>query len=547
MPANKFEIAAIFKAVDRVTGPVRAITRSVQTMTAPMRRVGRAVSSIADVSGFRNVTGAVHGLGRSVGGLSRHLSSVAGPLGMIGGAATIAGITKLTTGYATAGDRIAKFSRQVGLSAEAYQELKYAADRSGVSASDFDTAMDGLSRRLGEAKAGTGSLVSFLNKTSPALLQQVQGAESSEEAFELLTKAMSKVEDPSKRAAMAAAAFGRSGGAMVNLMAGGNAEIGKLRAEAKRLGMVIGTDAAGQAEAFVDSMTNFKAAANGLGNVLGGQLLPQIQPLLDGLTKWITANRELIASNITAVVQQFSEFLRSVDWGGVWESVKNVTSGIAAFVDRIGGVGNAAIGIIAVMNGPLIGSFLKVGTEFLKLGKVFLASPIGAAIALIGGAVYVIYKNWDNIVSFFEDKFAGVKAAFDEGFISGILKVLEEFNPVTLIAEAMNGLIKYLTGFDLGAIISEKIRSAVNIIPDGLRKFLGIGDADLNLTASGPSAAPAGGAAGVAGAGRGRDAQANVNVRFENAPRGTRVESEAKGDGLDLGVETGSQLAGALL
>lgn len=548
MMANKsFIFSAIFRAIDQVTAPVRGITRGVTAMTAPVRRAGLAFRGMADAGGLGRITGAVGGLGNSVKGLSGHLSGAAGTIGLIGGAASIAGITKLTTGYAHAGDTIAKFSRQAGLTAEAYQELKFAADRSGVEAQEFDTSMEQLNKRLGEAKAGTGSLVTFLDKTSPALLRQLKAAKSNEEAFALLTTAMERIDDPSKRAALAAAAFGRGGLAMTNMMAGGGAEIDKLRKEAQRLGLVIGTDKANEAEGFVDSITNLTAASQGLSNVLGGRLLPVIQPLIDGLTEWIVVNRELITTNVTGVVQRFAEFLGGVDWAGVWGSIERVSYAVGDFVDMIGGLDNALIGLVAVANGPLILALVSVGGALVKLGAVFLATPIGAAVAGIAAAAYLIYDNWGGIVAFFEEKIAGVSAAFDNGFINGVLRVLEEFNPVTIMAEAMNGLIAYLTGFDLGAIISNKIMGAVSMLPDWARRLMGIGDGNLAVQATGAPAGQPGGTAAIAGAGRGRDAEANVTVRFENAPRGTRVESETKGAGLDLGVETGTQLVGAML
>lgn len=69
-----------------------------------------------------------------------------------------------------------------------------------------------------------------------------------------------------------------------------------------------------------------------------------------------------------------------------------------------------------------------------------------AGIAAIAGTAHLIYQNWDDIVSFFGGIWDSVKAAFDEGFIQGVAKLLETFNPAIWIAKGVNGLIETLLG-----------------------------------------------------------------------------------------------------
>ena len=104
---------------------------------------------------------------------------------LAGGAGFVAGgvLLRLAQKSAEAGDNIAKTSASVGLSTDAFQEFKFAAERSGVASSVFDSSMGALSKRVGELRAGTGSLNSHLLKTNPALHAQIKNAEDSEEAF----------------------------------------------------------------------------------------------------------------------------------------------------------------------------------------------------------------------------------------------------------------------------------------------------------------------------------------------------------------------------
>ncbi len=61
-------------------------------------------------------------------------------------------------------DALAKTADKVGLTTEALQELRYAAEQAGVDARTLDMAMQRFSRRVGEAAQGKGELVAMLRQ-----------------------------------------------------------------------------------------------------------------------------------------------------------------------------------------------------------------------------------------------------------------------------------------------------------------------------------------------------------------------------------------------
>lgn len=93
-----------------------------------------------------------------------------------------------------------------------------------------------------------------------------------------------------------------------------------------------------------------------------------------------------------------------------------------------------------------------LGRALLVAGRAALANPLLLVIAAIAGAAYVIYQNWDGIVAYFQGKIDRVRAAFDQGLLNGVLKLISEFNPFTLMMEAAEGLFTYLTGWTFGDI-----------------------------------------------------------------------------------------------
>jgi hypothetical protein len=136
---------------------------------------------------------------------------------------------------------------------------------------------------------------------------------------------------------------------------------------------------------------------------------------------------------------------------------------------------------------PVLGASLAwLSSAFAATGAAIAATPVGWLIAGIAGialGVVAIYKNWDSIGEYFSAKFKAVKAAFNDGFLNGVVKGLMEFNPVVLIADAINGLSKWLVGIDLYpagqkmiAGLIRGMKSIVGMLPKSVLSFFGISE-----------------------------------------------------------------------
>ncbi len=75
-------------------------------------------------------------------------------------------------------DKLAKSARVFGFTTDALQEFRFVAEQSGVATTMFDSSMVALTKRMGEAKANTGPLVSFLKKYDEQLLINIHTSES---------------------------------------------------------------------------------------------------------------------------------------------------------------------------------------------------------------------------------------------------------------------------------------------------------------------------------------------------------------------------------
>lgn len=234
-------------------------------------------------------------------------------------------------------------------------------------------------------------------------------------------------------------------------------------------------------------------------------------------------------------------------------------------VGLIGRLGAAALDIIPDV--AALFSFIMEGS--VAAGAAIMATPVGwiaAGIAAVAAGAFLVWRNWSTIKSALVGEWTAIKAAFHHSWVDGIARVLMDFMPWTWVARGINGLVKHLTGVDLGAAGTAmittltsaitrvwdatigKIRADVRGLGDWVANLghgigSGIGDAGRaigsllpwNHGADRPSAL----ARSPGGVSAGGGADHKVTVEFKNAPAGTRVSANADRNsplGLDLSV-----------
>ncbi len=177
------------------------------------------------------------------------------------GLVSVGSMVALTRSAAQLADNISESADAVGLTIERFQELRYAATQSGVSAEQFTQALANLSKYAEER--GIGDI-------NQAFLDVAKRIGSANTAMERLT--------------IATDAFGaRAGKYFVTLMQDGAAGVEKLAQEARQLGLVMSTETAQSVGQVNDALDAFGLAVK----VNVTNALAQALPLLRSATKWI--------------------------------------------------------------------------------------------------------------------------------------------------------------------------------------------------------------------------------------------------------------------
>jgi len=177
-------------------------------------------------------------------------SSIKSLAGWAAGFVAFGAIKSFVTNSYAAADAIGKVAATAGITTDTLQEMRHAASLNGISFDQLDQGMQKFNKNIGELRAGTGTLYTYLQKTDRALLSQVQSARSTDDALDLVFKSMKNVADSSERSALAVATFGRSGQRLA-IMTDAYEE---LRNEARELGLVIDSDLIKGAEIANDKM-----------------------------------------------------------------------------------------------------------------------------------------------------------------------------------------------------------------------------------------------------------------------------------------------------
>ena len=229
---------------------------------------------------------------------SKTFAKVAGAIGGLFAAGRMVGWAKEIIDL---GDGIGKASQRVGVSAEEWQKLQYAAERSGAGAANVETAFKTMTKTIFDASTGSKTAAQSLAFLGLSV-DKLRGM-APEKQFGEIAKRLSLVKDHTEKASIAQKLFGESGAQLLPML-GTYEEMGN---HLENIGGILKNDVVSGAENFNDQILD---------------LTKSIQAMVanSGLLKWLNE-----------VTQAITEL------GGVTKAGKAILDGIIeAYAEKTG-------------------------------------------------------------------------------------------------------------------------------------------------------------------------------------------------------------------
>jgi len=420
------------KELDRQRNVLRRQGKSVDHLDREYDKLGRTLDDLRrKQERWNRAAAASRRVGTTFSAMSadigRNVRRLAIGAGVAGGA-----IFGLASSTAKLGDDAAKTADKLGIGIAELQELRYAAERSGVSTGAFDIALEKMTKNIGLAMEGTGAQKDALDALG--LSAADLATMLPEEALGLIADRMNDVGTQAEKAAIANDLFGRSGVGMINMLRGGSRGLQQLRDDARRTGYVLSEKAARDAEVFQDTLLDTQLVMKGLKNTVGAELMPVVTGVMKQIGDALVGNRkqvrewsEAFARNVEAAIPVIGQIATGIgdvikvsskmvsataDMVGGWENIGVIVGGILAGKTLLK-IGKFATAVFSLGRGMLLLTPILplIATGFRAIGTALIANPIGALITAIALGAVAIIENWDKIRPMLQPVFDWMESA----------------------------------------------------------------------------------------------------------------------------------------
>lgn len=416
--ANSFSVAAVFRAVDRMTAPVNRM----------QNRVSRFTRSLD--TGLNNVNNRVNGM---LGGLGKAAGAVAG-LGLAG-----VGLAVIADELTQADVQAQKLARSVGINIDTVDALTAAIAPAGFEYESIIDLVEELNNKMGES-AGIEEIGGVTDALQILKLSYADLAKlSPEEQFKAVANAAMGMKDAQAASSAVDILMGGDANKIIQILKEKGGTIDDITGAYEKMNFRTAESRAG-AEKLQASFAMVKGIIGGVASEIAGLAGNALGPITDKMHEWVGANHDLIATNITAT---FDSMVESVTWlidnfEDIVLWTKRIGKGLAVFLafvfilktlvlvmtavnlvmaaNPITLIVLAVIALIAVVAllvyhwDAVAEAFRNAGAwiDYMLVAIALLTGPIGWLIA----AAMFIFRHWEVLGPLFTALWASVTSIF---------------------------------------------------------------------------------------------------------------------------------------
>jgi len=475
-------------------------------------------------------------------------------IGIAGVSASIFGFVKLS---ANAGEQVDNLSQKFGISAQAFQELQFAARGE---AQALTASLGIFSKNIIAARDGTDAQSQAFKKLGVSIKDPNGKLKSTEQLITEAAGGFKRLENGAEKTALSMTLFGKSGADLLPFLNQGSEEIARLRQEAIDTGAVLSDDAIKGAAAFNDSLDDLMNTIKGVGVSFAAELFGPVGDIIKQFKLFIVQNRKLIGQRLGEVIRGLASFL-----GIAVKFAVQLVDAAIGLSEAFGGLGNVlkwvGIGFAIFTAGKIlfgIGSMIlaigRLGTAFTIMNAKALLIPIliGAAIVALGliiEDIVAFFQGRDSVTGVIVEKFKTMFAFLQDGFskfgVVGKSAIVILLTPLRAIINTFQNLLNLIDVFrgkmSLKEFGGKTLKNFANTFGFGGANESLSGAIGLNDTASASSAA---GIAPTPGAGV--LAPSNSSNQSNTFNVDVSVEAGGREDAAVVGRQVGNKTAGEL-
>lgn len=330
-------------------------------------------------------------------------------------------LVHFTHGIIELGVRLEGIHKRTGVSAEAIQELGYAAKMSNSDVESLETGLKFLALNSSQAAKGSKTDAAAFRSLGVHVKDASGNVKSADTLLSEVADGMGTLKTDSDRTAAAIQIFGRSGAMLLPLLKRGSGGIAELREEAKKLGGGLSEHVIEQSEELEHELFRLEFAMTGVKSTIATALFPALEMLAHGFSRTVGWLKE------TAKHTAFFESALAV---GLYASLAKVIPQLLALTAAQWKTAASAAANFAVyfLWAVALGAFVLVVDEFYNLVKGN-KSVIGKWIEEWAGigAVNEFVISWSTGIKALGDAFSGA--------IEGMWKFLDVSKEIRAMIE----------------------------------------------------------------------------------------------------------------
>lgn len=191
-------------------------------------------------------------------------------------------------------------SKQLGVSTDALQEYRYAAEEVGVTQEELGDSLGSLMLKIGDAREGSKEVGAAFKALGIDVTSVSGSAKSTSDVMAELIGRVNSISDPIARAQAKSEIFGDGWRRIDPLLAAGSARVHELREAAHQFGVVISEDAIQHADETADKLSKFNQVLNAKVSTIVLENTDAIMGLASAMG-WVADKANTLVKNLQGV------------------------------------------------------------------------------------------------------------------------------------------------------------------------------------------------------------------------------------------------------